>query len=239
MITKIRQYGRKWVSTPNTLRYLLEWERIEKAIDEIGKIGVIMDAGAGSGEYSRRMLESGYVTTVVAVEPFKENFELLDKNLASFTSKAKCVQGTLEELPLMDSSVDCVICSQVLEHIEDHERVVDEFSRVLRPGGHAIITVPRPPEPFPQSDHVREGYIESELEELFCPRGFKPLYWDWFLTKTTLARFVKSMKLPGKGFYLPIQRFDDELSLSPKERQDDQPYGLLCVFKKNATKGSE
>jgi len=45
-------------------------------------------------------------------------------------------------LALPDASVDLVICSHVLEHVEDDRRALGEFARVLRPGGHAIIVVP-------------------------------------------------------------------------------------------------
>ncbi|WP_117319139.1 class I SAM-dependent methyltransferase [Chromatocurvus halotolerans] len=46
-------------------------------------------------------------------------------------------------LPLADDSLDAVICSEVLEHIEDYRAVLQEIRRVLRPGGLLCISVPR------------------------------------------------------------------------------------------------
>lgn len=45
-------------------------------------------------------------------------------------------------LPLATASVDVVLALEVLEHIERPEQLVAEASRVLRPGGHLILTVP-------------------------------------------------------------------------------------------------
>lgn len=41
-----------------------------------------------------------------------------------------------------DASFDLIVCSHVLEHIQDDRAALREFARVLRPVGHAIILVP-------------------------------------------------------------------------------------------------
>ena len=41
----------------------------------------------------------------------------------------------MRSLPLADHEVDCVVCVDVLEHVEDLDRVLDEVQRVLKPGG--------------------------------------------------------------------------------------------------------
>jgi len=48
-------------------------------------------------------------------------------------------------LALPDASIDLVICSHVLEHVERDRLALGEFARVLRPGGRAIIIVPLDP----------------------------------------------------------------------------------------------
>jgi len=45
-------------------------------------------------------------------------------------------------LPFEDDSFDTILCTQVLEHVPDAEFAMAEIARVLRPGGHALITVP-------------------------------------------------------------------------------------------------
>ena len=43
--------------------------------------------------------------------------------------------------PYADGSIDAVFAAQALEHTPEPERVLDEIARVLKPGGHAVITV--------------------------------------------------------------------------------------------------
>ena len=45
-------------------------------------------------------------------------------------------------LPHADGSLDLVLCSHVLEHIDDDVQVAREFARVLVPGGLALVQVP-------------------------------------------------------------------------------------------------
>jgi Methylase involved in ubiquinone/menaquinone biosynthesis len=45
-------------------------------------------------------------------------------------------------LPFAETSFDAIICTQVLEHVEDLGQVLAELARVLRPGGQLIVSVP-------------------------------------------------------------------------------------------------
>jgi dolichol-phosphate mannosyltransferase len=52
------------------------------------------------------------------------------------------VHGSIFELPFKDSVFDCVICSEVIEHVPADERVFSELERVLEPGGRLILGTP-------------------------------------------------------------------------------------------------
>jgi SAM-dependent methyltransferase len=69
-------------------------------------------------------------------------------------------------LPLRPDCVDVIVCSEVLEHIVDDRAAFAEISRVLRPGGALILTVPCNPRYFAYDDafvkHQRR-YVVSEL----------------------------------------------------------------------------
>jgi SAM-dependent methyltransferase len=45
-------------------------------------------------------------------------------------------------IPRADESFDAIICSHVLEHVDDDRAAMRELRRVLRPGGWAIVMVP-------------------------------------------------------------------------------------------------
>lgn len=55
---------------------------------------------------------------------------------------APTIYGDAHFLPLPDNSVDCVLCCEVLEHIEDPRKVCLEIYRILKPGGVAFISTP-------------------------------------------------------------------------------------------------
>ena len=50
--------------------------------------------------------------------------------------------GSAEELPFPDDSFDTVLCTEVIEHLRHPARAVGEMARVLKPGGHLILTAP-------------------------------------------------------------------------------------------------
>lgn len=49
-------------------------------------------------------------------------------------------EANLHELPLADDSVDLVVCAIALTHVPELAPVLEEFVRVLRPGGHLVVS---------------------------------------------------------------------------------------------------
>lgn len=67
---------------------------------------------------------------------------LLEKARGRGRAGASFVRGGVEQLPFKDNSLMCVFCSEVIEHVLEPERLLDEVRRVLHPGGTAVISVP-------------------------------------------------------------------------------------------------
>jgi SAM-dependent methyltransferase len=81
------------------------------------------------------------------------------------------VYSPLHDIPFDDGHFDVVICNAVLEHVENPEEVVEEFGRVLRPGGVLYLCVP-----FMQPEHLDptdfQRYTADGLQTLVRRHGF-------------------------------------------------------------------
>ena len=63
-------------------------------------------------------------------------------NVDPFRVRPGDVRAFGEALPFADASIDCVICSAVLEHVPDPHAIIEEIYRVLKVGGLVYIEVP-------------------------------------------------------------------------------------------------
>ena len=88
----------------------------------------VVDLGAGTGKLTRRLVATG--ADVVAVEPIPE----MRARLEAALPQVEAVDGTAEDLPLANHSVDAVLVAQAF-HWFDGLRAASEIRRVLRPGG--------------------------------------------------------------------------------------------------------
>jgi SAM-dependent methyltransferase len=52
------------------------------------------------------------------------------------------VRADITDLPFPEDSFDVVLCSHVLEHVDDDRKAMGELYRVLKPGGWAVVVVP-------------------------------------------------------------------------------------------------
>ena len=229
---RIRAFLRGRIATPNTIRYRIEYRCIEKLLRAaMVKPGSLLDAGAGSGEMSKKLLHAGLCRSLTGVEPFKQNFLILQENWGELPG-AKPIQAGLENLPLENGSFDLVLSCQVFEHIQNHEQAAREVARALRHGGHALISVPHPPEISPGEEHVRPGYTEAEMRALMEPCGFEFLAAEYFFTYPTLRRLFCILELPWLGWIVSPAWADQESGLTNEERKKMNPYGIACLFRK-------
>lgn len=101
----------------------------------LGAGGEIADVGAGTGKFTRLLIERGSV--VYAVEPNDAMRNAAEDALGG-TPGFRAVPGTAEATRLPDGSVDAIVCAQAF-HWFDREAAKQEFKRILKPGGKAAL----------------------------------------------------------------------------------------------------
>ncbi len=96
----------------------------------------VLNIGIGDGYFERAARDKGW--TVHTLDPDAESC----RRLAASDILA-CV-GSVDAIPLEASSLDVVVASEVLEHLDSRQREsgLSEIARVLRPGGWFLGTVP-------------------------------------------------------------------------------------------------
>ena len=95
------------------------------------------------------------------------------------------VAGSGTDLPFADESFDLVALFDVIEHIEDHEKVLREAKRVLNPSGRVFISVPAYQWLYSQNDrvvHHLRRYTASNLRGVIQNAGLRPSKLSYFNT---------------------------------------------------------
>ena len=99
------------------------------------KESVIADIGAGTGIFTRLLLERG--STVYAVEPNGDMRGTAEQDLAEY-KKLKLIDAPAEKTGLADASVDFITVAQAF-HWFDRDLFKSECQRILKPGGKVVL----------------------------------------------------------------------------------------------------
>lgn len=179
-------------------------EAIAVLRDEVG-VGAgtrVLDLAAGTGKLTRRLVELG--AAVVAVEPVPA----MREQLAAVLPDIEVSEGTAEEIPAEDASVDVVTVAQAF-HWFDAPAALDEIARVLRPGGRLALLWNERDETTPwvaeMSRMIRwhertvSRYQHVSWPEIvgasgrFTPLQERVVQWDQPITRDLLADRVRSI----------------------------------------------
>ena len=153
----------------------------------IGHGTKVIDVGCGAGRHSFEAFRRG--ADVVAFDQDATELNNVDTMFRAMaesgevprSAHAEAVVGDALALPYPDGTFDCVIASEILEHVPADNTAIDELIRVLKVGGKLAVTVPRW---FPErlcwllSDdyHSNEGghiriYRANQLRATIADRG--------------------------------------------------------------------
>ena len=141
----------------------------------------ILDIGCGLGYFSHLLSQRG--ATVWGTDTDGASITFSTKNTGG-----KFVIGRAESLPFKADTFDKILCSEVLEHIDDDEGTLAEIFRVGRGGAIVVITTPALEGVFGSKIkriahqsasgsggefHYRDGYTAEKLVSLIRNHGIK------------------------------------------------------------------
>ncbi len=174
-IRRILVYGRVNLNTPEAMdeRYLSQGDDFvsmenlyEYIIQYLPDEGKLLDAGCGIAVLLRMIRKN------------KPNLKLFGIDFSQVAVKRTQEYGfearlsILPDIPYPDDCFDIIVSTEVLEHLENPEKTVRSFNRVLRKGGLVIVSVPKDMGPDHCIEHVQD-FDEKALAELFKENGFQ------------------------------------------------------------------
>lgn len=95
--------------------------------------GILLDIGCGEMPYRELIIEKSKLTQYIGLDIENPLYQSIIKPNLYWDGK---------HIPLGDNSVDCIMATEVFEHLPNLDNVLLELSRVLKPGGFVFFTVP-------------------------------------------------------------------------------------------------
>lgn len=132
----------------------------------------VLDVGCGIGLYLEKFKEHGALTYGIDID--EEKIAIASRTLPNL------VVASAEYLPFRSGAFDVVLLHEVLEHVMDDKKAVEEAIRVLRPDGKAVVFVPNRLYPFETHGFFLGrkyifgnipliNYLPDFLRRRFCP----------------------------------------------------------------------
>jgi SAM-dependent methyltransferase len=156
-----------------------DWHHLHaQYLRHVKPTSTVLEIGASNQERTQTLSE--HCRELIGLEYFE------DRVPAPFDN-VRYVQGDWQKLSerVAPSSIDIVIASHVIEHVEDDFAAISELYMVLRQGGVALLNTPnrmrltqslvalvKGPRTFPDWEHVRE-YTSDDLETMLRLSPFR------------------------------------------------------------------
>lgn len=199
----------KAILSPDCESFRFQW--LGEQIKRLPAGSIVLDAGAGE----------------LRNKPLCKNLEYVSQDFCQYegvgdgagiqtgiwnTEKIDLVCD-IASIPAQSESFDAILCTEVFEHIPEPTAAVDEFSRLLKPGGRLILTVP-----FASLVHFAPYH--------FCS-GFSRYWYMYHLPKRGFE--IVELVPNGDWFSLLRQELARLPSMSKKYRDPLWPLAYLCT----------
>lgn len=175
---------------------------IEETLNSIPTNSRILDAGAGTQRYRKFCKHLDYVSQDFGKYDGQGDAEGLQTG--EFDYGKLDIVSDITSIPEPDSSFDAIMCIEVLEHLPDPIQAIKEFSRLIKPKGHLILTAP-----FCSLTHFSPYHFST---------GFNKYWYQKHLAENRLK--IIDITPNGNFFEYVAQEIDRVPSISKRYSQD-------------------
>jgi SAM-dependent methyltransferase len=154
---------------------------------------LILDMGCGTGATAAALAQLGRVVGL--------DFSLLALRACTHRGLPELLKSRAEAIPMASECADVIVATDLLEHLDDDLAALREFHRVLKPGGHAVITVPA--YSFLWSEHDlalmhKRRYVSRQLGERARGAGLRPIRLGYALSLLFPMALLRLLKRPSR-----------------------------------------
>lgn len=186
----------------------------------------VLDAACGEG-YGSAFL-SGFAGQVIGIDVSPKAIAHACDRYGG-NRNLTFIEASATSLPIPDASIDVVVSFETIEHLHEQEIMLNEFRRVLRPGGFLILSAPNRPVysdemNFRNEHHVRE-HDQDELRSLLSP-VFPQSH--WYAQRLLFNSVLWSMQPARSGQFASARASSmHPTSLAPVDAMPDAMYFLV------------
>ena len=162
-----------------------EWEKLKSFVDSSQRI---LDVGCGVVSVLNVVKKEFPEVQCVGVDPLVDQYA----TLYPLDDTIQWRRGYLESLDFSDEEFSIVFCSNALDHVEDLDQAFSEIGRVLKPGGHLVLTL----DVFAKEVERNEGhpysFTPASFEAMVRNARYKPLFSTLVRRKLGMMPYVRA-----------------------------------------------
>ena len=184
---------------------------IKRELKGLNKNAKVLEAGCGFGQWVFWMVEQGYQAVGIDLSPkaIRTAKDYIRKNKIK---NCEFIEGDVRRMPIEDNYFDIIYSFGLIEHFHKPEIILNEFKRVLKPGGKIFLSMPNQ-----YSGHTltriilkmigkwdlghERSYTKKSLDKLFEKSGLKVLRGGIMPGGELFGRGIGNVPLIGKTLF--------------------------------------
>lgn len=132
------QFGKWFLRTETWAVHVLEralQDLVRLIPDRRASYPVVVDVGCGGGRSLKKLHDRFAPSQLIGIDIDPGMLDVSAQAAARHAVPVTLIAGSSSRLPLQSDSVDLLFCHQTFHHLVEQEQAIQEFFRVLKPGG--------------------------------------------------------------------------------------------------------